>query len=140
MERLERRIQRLIEEQEQSLKESTNNSGVDNEKLKMEVESAVSEKNRKIRSLTQELEDANSQISKLQSDKEKAIKKIKDYFVEEEERKDKMIQEKDNNIRILSDKVRSLEHELSNRNLEISRFRHQPGTNSFSNEESKKLS
>ena len=98
MERLERRIQRLIEEQEQSLKESTNNSGVDNEKLKMEVESAVSEKNRKIRSLTQELEDANSQISKLQSDKEKAIKKIKDYFVEEEERKDKMIQEKDNNI------------------------------------------
>ena len=49
-----------------------------------------------------------------------------------------MLHEKDNNIRILSDKVRSLEHELSSRNLEISRFRHQSSTSALA-EDSRKL-
>lgn len=43
-------------------------------------------------------------------------------------------------IKILQEKTKSFESELSNRNLEISRFRHQSPINSFggSNEEYKK--
>ena len=122
------------------MKEDKVEPGLFSERVKIEVESAVNDRNRKIRSLTQELEDANAQIEKVNLDKDKSIQKIKEYFSEEEDRKNKLIHEKDNNIRILNDKVRSLEHELSNRNLEISRFRHQSSTTSLGNEESKKLS
>ena len=100
----------MSEEQEVEMKEEKVDSGLFSERVKIEVESAVNDKNRKIRSLTQELEDANAQIEKVNLDKDKSIQKIKEYFSEEEDRKNKMLHEKDNNIRILSDKVRSLEH------------------------------
>ena len=139
IEQLERRIRSFKEYEEHNTKDDKIDSTIFNERVAIEVESAIADKNRKIRSLTQELEDALAQVDKLQKDKDKSINKIKDYFSEEEERKNKILQEKDNAVRILQDKARSLEHELSNRNLEISRFRHQNNSSSPSNDEVRKL-
>ena len=44
------------------MKEDKVEPGLFSERVKIEVESAVNDRNRKIRSLTQELEDANAQI------------------------------------------------------------------------------
>lgn len=51
------------------------------------------------------------------------------------------MQDKDNNLKLLNDKIKALETELSSRNFEISRFRVQSPTNSFnpSNEETKRF-
>lgn len=72
-------------------------------------------------------------------DKEKSIQKIKEFFSEEDERKTRVIQEKENSIRLMQEKLRSLENELSSRNQEISRFRHQSHTGNSSQDESRKL-
>lgn len=43
-------------------------------------------------------------------DKEKSIQKIKEFFSEEDERKTRVIQEKENSIRLMQEKLRSLEN------------------------------
>lgn len=123
-----------------SLEMEVNRNNTENSQFHEQIEeniAATHEKNRKIKFLEEEIKDLESRHERKMNEKNSIISELKSYAEEQEDKFQKKIKEKEHNFIIVKEKIKSLENELANRNLEISRFR--PQVTSSNTEEIRQL-